>query len=183
MQMLESWGDRTTLIRLPASSFKGDEADALFWLRDCVLPLVDAAELAHPGPHLPRRSMTTILFEIPLVLSGAMGLSEFTSWTFLSCATGLLPGTVFELSSAPGFAPSVVGVGTIHSWQRWSTILPALGFGMGDLVLGDLLRSVIYFLPSSPLCCYFAASARSAQLLGWLTVASPFFARYARDTR
>ncbi len=73
----------------------------------------------------------------------AMGLGEFADLD-LRIVRGLAyyTGTVFELFDAQGTFRAICGGGRYDDLLRrvGGTDLPALGFGMGDVVLGELLK-------------------------------------------
>ena len=101
------------------------------------------ASLDQIGTHFP--SAATASADLGRVLDalGAMGLSEFVELD-LSIVRGLAyyTGTVFELFDAGRTLRAICGGG------RYDTLLaalggvdlPALGFGMGDVVLAELLK-------------------------------------------
>ena len=107
--------------------------------------------------------ITTSSFLFLQVLDGldAMGLSDFVEVDF-SIVRGLAyyTGTVFELFDRQGTFRAICGGG------RYDTLLaslggadlPAVGFGMGDVVLGELLkdRGLRPHAPAS-IDCYLAA--------------------------
>ena len=74
---------------------------------------------------------------------GAMGLQDFVDFD-LTIVRGLAyyTGTVFELFDAQGTFRAICGGGRYDDLlQRTGGVdLPALGFGMGDVVLGELLK-------------------------------------------
>ena len=74
---------------------------------------------------------------------GAMGLGEFIE-VDLTIVRGLAyyTGTVFELFDAKGEFRAICGGGRYDDLLKTigGVDLPALGFGMGDVVLGELLR-------------------------------------------
>ena len=75
---------------------------------------------------------------------GAMGLGDFVDLD-LTIVRGLAyyTGTVFELFDAKGELRAVCGGGRYDNLLQalGGVDLPALGFGMGDVVLGELLRN------------------------------------------
>jgi len=96
-----------------------------------------------------------------IVYVGALGFGDWVKLD-LSVVRGLAyyTGTVFELFDAAGELRAICGGG------RYDTLLatlggvdlPALGFGMGDVVLGDLLRSKKLLPPTAPQIDFWVAS-------------------------
>jgi histidyl-tRNA synthetase len=102
------------------------------------LPAVEAALARVPGGSeagLPLRRVVDAL--------GAMGLGEFVE-VDLTIVRGLAyyTGTVFELFDAGRTLRAICGGGRYDGLLAalGGVDLPALGFGMGDVVLGELLR-------------------------------------------
>jgi histidyl-tRNA synthetase len=102
------------------------------------LPAVEAAfERLHADPAglAPLRAVVAAL--------GALGLAEFID-VDLSIVRGLAyyTGTVFELFDAGRTLRAICGGGRYDSLLEslGGVDLPALGFGMGDVVLGELLK-------------------------------------------
>jgi histidyl-tRNA synthetase len=102
-------------------------------------------------------------FTFQQVLHGldAMGLSEFIAVDF-SIVRGLAyyTGTVFELFDRKGTFRAICGGGRYDTLLEslGGVSLPAVGFGMGDVVLGELLKDR-GLKPSAPasIDCYLAA--------------------------
>jgi histidyl-tRNA synthetase len=92
----------------------------------------------HPGVQAAVRS----LLEVRGAL-GAMGIGEFADFD-LTIVRGLAyyTGTVFELFDARGELRAICGGGRYDQLllSLGGVDLPAVGFGMGDVVLGELLR-------------------------------------------
>ena len=86
----------------------------------------------------------------------------------LSIVRGLAyyTGIVFELLDARGEHRAICGGGRYDTLLKGlgGPDLPALGFGMGDVVLGDLLRSMRLLPESAPVPDYFVAYTEPSQI-------------------
>ncbi|HYC53153.1 MAG TPA: histidine--tRNA ligase [Gemmatimonadaceae bacterium] len=102
-----------------------------------------------------------------LAYTDALGIGEWVDID-LTIVRGLAyyTGTVFELFDAQGEFRAICGGG------RYDTLLaslggvdlPALGFGMGDVVLGELLKARGKLLPTQPSVQWWVAYEDSAAL-------------------
>jgi histidyl-tRNA synthetase len=92
--------------------------------------------------HPPTQAALTSLLEVKRALD-AMGVGEFADFD-LTIVRGLAyyTGTVFELFDARGELRAICGGGRYDQLllNLGGVDLPAVGFGMGDVVLGELLR-------------------------------------------
>lgn len=146
-------GTRTHLL---ANGFSAPQADAVFAVaalrgREALVAAVGASETP----------IDASAFAELLDALEAMGLSDFVEVDF-SIVRGLAyyTGTVFELFDRQGTFRAICGGG------RYDTLLaslggvdlPAVGFGMGDVVLGELLKER-GLRPEAPasIDCYIAA--------------------------
>ena len=102
------------------------------------LPAVEAALTRVPGGEAVGAPLRRVVDAL-----GAMGLGEFVE-VDLSIVRGLAyyTGTVFELFDAGRTLRAICGGGRYDSLLEalGGVDLPALGFGMGDVVLAELLR-------------------------------------------
>ena len=102
------------------------------------LPAVEAALARVPGGDASGAPLRRVVDAL-----GAMGLGEFVE-VDLSIVRGLAyyTGTVFELFDAGRTLRAICGGGRYDGLLQalGGVDLPALGFGMGDVVLGELLR-------------------------------------------
>ncbi len=93
--------------------------------------------------HFPNSAASSPHLKRTLDALGAMGLGEFVD-VDLSIVRGLAyyTGTVFELFDAGRTLRAICGGGRYDSLLQalGGVDLPALGFGMGDVVLGELLK-------------------------------------------
>jgi len=103
---------------------------------------------------------------------GAMGLGDYLDLD-LGIVRGLAyyTGTVFELFDAKGELRAICGGGRYDNLLQslGGVDLPALGFGMGDVVLGELLRERGLSPPSEPTVDVFLATISQddiAEVLG-----------------
>jgi len=102
------------------------------------LPAVEAALARAPGGEETGRPLRRVVEAL-----GAMGLGEFVE-VDLTIVRGLAyyTGTVFELFDAGRTLRAICGGGRYDGLLEalGGVDLPAIGFGMGDVVLGELLR-------------------------------------------
>lgn len=107
-------------------------------------------------------------------LLDAMGLGAFVHFDF-TIVRGLdyYTGIVFELFDRAGEFRAVCGGGRYDRLLELvgGDPLPAVGFGMGDVVLGELLRDRGLAPGGEPACDYFVAWVEPAQHAAALTVA------------
>ena len=107
-------------------------------------------------------------------LLDAMGLGAFVRFDF-TIVRGLdyYTGIVFELFDRAGKFRAVCGGGRYDRLLErvGGDPLPAVGFGMGDVVLGELLRDRGAAPEGEPACDYFVAWVEPAQHAAALTVA------------
>lgn len=107
-------------------------------------------------------------------LLDAMGLGAFVRFDF-TIVRGLdyYTGIVFELFDRAGKFRAVCGGGRYDRLLErvGGDPLPAVGFGMGDVVLGELLRDRGPVPTGEPACDYFVAWVEPAQRAAALTVA------------
>jgi histidyl-tRNA synthetase len=114
-----------------------NKVEAIFGCHDVAALLQRYGDVEHAREHIERMRQY-------LVYVGALGFGEWVQLD-LSIVRGLAyyTGIVFELFDTAGELRAICGGG------RYDTLLenlggvdlPALGFGMGDVVLGELLRS------------------------------------------
>ncbi|MEX0980395.1 MAG: histidine--tRNA ligase [Gemmatimonadota bacterium] len=135
---VEREGEAKTRERLEGVGMEPDAAGLLFAL------------FAEPGLESVRRhfgdreEVAGILAELETYLSDleAMGLGEYVGFD-LSIVRGLAyyTGIVFELFDREGELRAICGGGRYDRLVEWAggESLPAVGFGMGDVVLGELL--------------------------------------------
>ncbi len=130
--------------RLSEAGISSGTAERLFAL----LQLKSAADIAGVVTHGPSQGKgdgTEAVERLGGVVDalGAMGLKEFVDLD-LRIVRGLAyyTGTVFELFDAKGELRAICGGGRYDNLlaSLGGVDLPALGFGMGDVVLGELLR-------------------------------------------
>jgi histidyl-tRNA synthetase len=175
MQMLDKLG-RPDYANALASFIAagGDEADAMFLAEGLRFATSwDALlELAAPRAALAQALHDNHPLRETIGALKAMGLSEFIELD-ISIVRGLAyyTGTVFELFDVHKDFRAICGGGRYDSLLATlgGTDLPALGFGMGDVVLGELLKER-HLLPAfgAAIDCYVAAVTPEdqAQLLG-----------------
>ena len=112
--------------------------------------------------------------ETYLGLLDAMGLAAFVHFDF-TIVRGLdyYTGIVFELFDRAGEFRAVCGGGRYDRLLELvgGDPLPAVGFGMGDVVLGELLRDRGLAPAGEPACDYFVAWVEPAQHAAALSVA------------
>ena len=125
--------------QLAAAGVSGPAADGIFAAaRLRGLPAVEAALARVPGGAAAGEPLRRVVDTL-----GAMGLGEFVE-VDLSIVRGLAyyTGTVFELFDAGRTLRAICGGGRYDGLLEalGGVDLPALGFGMGDVVLGELLR-------------------------------------------
>lgn len=113
----------------------------------------------------------------------ALGVSEWVRFD-LSIVRGLAyyTGTVFELFDVKGEFRAIAGGGRYDNLlaSLGGVDLPALGFGMGDVVLGELLRERGLMPGASHTLDYWVAGAETASLATVMRVASALRARGLR---
>jgi histidyl-tRNA synthetase len=130
-------GPRARLEAVVGSSELADKVDAILACRDVASLLKRYGEVPGIAEHIERMRQY-------LIYVADLGFGEWVQLD-LTIVRGLAyyTGTVFELFDRAGEMRAICGGG------RYDTLLetlggvdlPALGFGMGDVVLGDLLRS------------------------------------------
>jgi histidyl-tRNA synthetase len=125
--------------QLAAAGVAAPAADGIFAAaRLRGLPAVEAALARVPGGGGAGEPLRRVVDAL-----GAMGLGEFVE-VDLSIVRGLAyyTGTVFELFDAGRTLRAICGGGRYDGLLEalGGVDLPALGFGMGDVVLGELLR-------------------------------------------
>jgi histidyl-tRNA synthetase len=110
-----------------------------------------------------------------LTLVGALGFSDWVKLD-LSIVRGLAyyTGIVFELFDTRGEFRAICGGGRYDTLLQTlgGVDLPALGFGMGDVVLGELLRARSLFPKSEGQTDYWVAGDDESLLPDVLSVAS-----------
>ncbi len=111
---------------------------------------------------------------------GALGVREWVEFD-LSIVRGLAyyTGIVFELFDAKGELRAICGGGRYDSLLQslGGVDLPALGFGMGDVVLGELLRQRA-LMPEAPRPLdYWIAGADASQAVNVMRIAGEIRAR------
>jgi histidyl-tRNA synthetase len=136
---LERLDRRTLAAQLEAAGLTPAAAEGVFavaMLRG--LPAVEAALAGVPGGEAARAPLRRVVDAL-----GAMGLAEFVEID-LTIVRGLAyyTGTVFELFDAGRTLRAICGGGRYDDLLEslGGVDLPALGFGMGDVVLAELLR-------------------------------------------
>jgi histidyl-tRNA synthetase len=136
---LERLDRRTLAAQLEAAGLTPAAAEGVFavaMLRG--LPAVEAALTGVPGGEAARAPLRRVVDAL-----GAMGLAEFVEID-LTIVRGLAyyTGTVFELFDAGRTLRAICGGGRYDDLLEslGGVDLPALGFGMGDVVLAELLR-------------------------------------------
>jgi histidyl-tRNA synthetase len=126
--------------RLTAAGLSGDVATLVL---DAVTAS-DVKELGATFGHIPAVRVGLERIEQYLSLVDAHGLREWVRFD-LSIVRGLAyyTGIVFELFDRKGEFRAICGGGRYDNLLRdlGAVDLPALGFGMGDVVLGELLRA------------------------------------------
>lgn len=130
-------GARARLEAVVGGSARADKVDAILACRDVASLIKRYGDLPGTAEHIER--MRQYLINV-----ADLGFGEWVQLD-LTIVRGLAyyTGTVFELFDTAGEMRAICGGG------RYDTLLetlggvdlPALGFGMGDVVLGDLLRS------------------------------------------
>jgi len=128
---------RTKVERIVGNSVLAGSVDAILACRDVASLIKRYGDLPDVGEQIERMRQY-------LLYVADLGFGEWVQLD-LSIVRGLAyyTGTVFELFDTAGEMRAICGGG------RYDTLLetlggvdlPALGFGMGDVVLGDLLRS------------------------------------------
>jgi histidyl-tRNA synthetase len=132
--------DRAALgAQLSAAGVAGDAIERVFEVAALRgLPAVEAALARVPGGEAAGGSLRRVVDAL-----GAMGLGAFVE-VDLSIVRGLAyyTGTVFELFDAGRTLRAICGGGRYDGLldALGGVDLPALGFGMGDVVLAELLR-------------------------------------------
>ncbi|HET6578975.1 MAG TPA: histidine--tRNA ligase [Gemmatimonadales bacterium] len=132
--------DRSTLAaQLEAAGLTSAAAEGVFAVATLRgLPAVQAALAAVPGGEAAGAPLRGVVDAL-----GAMGLAEFVEID-LTIVRGLAyyTGTVFELFDAGRTLRAICGGGRYDDLLEslGGVDLPALGFGMGDVVLAELLR-------------------------------------------
>ncbi|MGH7498667.1 MAG: histidine--tRNA ligase [Gemmatimonadales bacterium] len=110
---------------------------------DALESLKDLRSLDEVGRRFPRAAAATEPLRVMLDALGAMGLGDFVDLD-LTIVRGLAyyTGTVFELFDAGKSLRAICGGGRYDNLLEslGGVDLPALGFGMGDVVLAELLR-------------------------------------------
>lgn len=129
------------------------------------LPALAAAVPDHPEALAPLQAVVQAL--------EAMGLAEWID-VDLTIVRGLAyyTGTVFELFDARRTLRAICGGGRYDRLlsDLGGVDLPALGFGMGDVVLGELLKERGLCPPSPPAVQVFVAAVTEADVEASLTV-------------
>jgi histidyl-tRNA synthetase len=153
---LERAGIATTKAHLLASGFSASQVDAVL-----AVAAIRGREALGAAVQASTQPIDDADFRATLDALGAMGLGDYVEVDF-SIVRGLAyyTGTVFELFDRQGTFRAICGGG------RYDTLLaslggvdlPAVGFGMGDVVLGELLkdRGLRPATPSS-IDCFVAA--------------------------
>jgi histidyl-tRNA synthetase len=125
--------------KLIASGAKADVVDAVLDL--CKPGALDRVRAAHGTK--PAVKQALVLFDAYLAHTRALGISEWVD-VDLSIVRGLAyyTGIVFELFDAKGELRAICGGGRYDNLLKdlGGVDLPALGFGMGDVVLSELLK-------------------------------------------
>jgi histidyl-tRNA synthetase len=123
--------------KLEAAGVKGKAAGVILGLRE----IGNARAVSGSDPELASRWRD---MERVQELTAALGVSEWLDLD-LTIVRGLAyyTGTVFELFDAKGEFRAICGGGRYDNLlaSLGGVDMPALGFGMGDVVLGELLRS------------------------------------------
>jgi histidyl-tRNA synthetase len=130
-------GPRARLAAVVGSSGLADSVDAILACRDIASLIKRYRDVPATAEHIERIRQY-------MIYVAELGFGEWVQLD-LTIVRGLAyyTGTVFELFDTAGEMRAICGGG------RYDTLLetlggvdlPALGFGMGDVVLGDLLRS------------------------------------------
>ncbi len=130
-------GQRARLDAVVGDSALADKVDVILACRDVASLIKRYGDLPGTSEHIERMRQY-------MIYVGDLGFGEWVQLD-LTIVRGLAyyTGTVFELFDTAGEMRAICGGG------RYDTLLetlggvdlPALGFGMGDVVLGDLLRS------------------------------------------
>lgn len=125
--------------RLHAAGFSGEANDAVFQ----VAALKDINEVRARVAGSPATLDAVSTLERTIAALGALGFGDFVDLD-LTIVRGLAyyTGTVFELFDAGRTLRAICGGGRYDNLlaSLGGVDLPALGFGMGDVVLGELLK-------------------------------------------
>lgn len=128
---------RAKVERIVGSARVADSVDAVLACRDVASLMKRYGDLPDVGEHIDRMRQY-------LIYVADLGFGEWVQLD-LTIVRGLAyyTGTVFELFDTAGEMRAICGGGRYDSLLEnlGGVDLPALGFGMGDVVLGDLLRS------------------------------------------
>ncbi len=139
LDKLERQPPAVSAAKLAAAGLDAAQVDALlgFGALDVAAVRARFGEAPAVAPHLAR-------FEAYLAHAEALGLAEWIRFD-LTIVRGLAyyTGIVFELFDAQGEFRAICGGGRYDRLLAGlgGVDLPALGFGMGDVVLGELLRA------------------------------------------
>jgi histidyl-tRNA synthetase len=153
---LERAGVATTKAHLLASGFSAAQVDAVL-----AVAAVRGREALHAAVQGCAVPIEDADFRAVLDALTAMGLGDFVEVDF-SIVRGLAyyTGTVFELFDRQGTLRAICGGGRYDSLlaSLGGVDLPAVGFGMGDVVLGELLKERGLRPAAAPaIDCYVAA--------------------------
>jgi histidyl-tRNA synthetase len=128
---------REKLVAAVGSADIADRIEAIFTCHDVAALVRGYSDVPEASEHIERMRQY-------LVYVSALGFGEWVQLD-LSIVRGLAyyTGTVFELFDTAGELRAICGGGRYDNLLEnlGGVDLPALGFGMGDVVLGDLLRT------------------------------------------